>query len=81
MLTSIVIGIITAGIAAVAMTRRSRAGHLSDSQRRELADRCIALGIPRDEIEALVSSANDHALIERHRAEHRRLKAQNGPFR
>ena len=70
-----------AGLAALVMTRQNRKGHLDDGQRRELAERCRALGIPSDEINALVLAKDDHALIARHRAEHRMLAVQKPPYR
>lgn len=81
MLVTLFLGALIVGLAAVVTMRRGSAGHLAAHERKELAERCIAIGVPKDEVEAMVARFDDKGLIERHRLEHRRLKSRTGPFR
>lgn len=74
-------GLVAVGAALVFWPRSKTRGHLADDERRELAERILALGVSHDEIEPLVARKDDEALIARHRLEHRRLAARKGPFR
>ncbi|MFO0666627.1 MAG: hypothetical protein U0174_21910 [Polyangiaceae bacterium] len=68
-------------VALAQWTRSGPRGSLSSRERRELADACIRIGIPPEEVQQFTSRADDRGLIERHRLEHRRLKNRTGPFR